>query len=235
MQQQEQDDRFDGSSRSCREYNTSSKPYTRLTFIDIPNPEAIRDRSKVRTARTHAVTVALARKRFKAQEDGSNFQLETFHADKPSSNANRRRDLSMLAAPTPSGPIRLSSVDPFETLPVNARRLTILFHLKSSLRAGEPVFNINDAIHYQSLQSIFESGFSDGALTAALSLTLSYAASGWRINDECVELNSIAMQQIRQKLSDPVTAVSSATIGAVLLLLGNAVCPHLFHAGHQHA
>ena len=235
MQQQQQDGRSDGSSRSCREYNTSSDRYTRLTFIDIPNPEAIRDRSKVRTARAHANTVAWARSRLKAQQDGSNFRLKTFDVDKPNLNADRGRGPSMLAAPTPPGPVGLSSIDPFETLPVNARRLTTLFHLKSSLRAGEPVFNVNDAIHYQSLPAIFESGLSDGALTAALSLTLSYAASGWRMNDECIEFSTIAIQQIRQKLSDPVTAVSSATIGTVLLLLGNAVCPHPLHAGHQHA
>ena len=235
MPRQEQDGRSDGSSGSCREHNMPSDPYTRLTFIDIPNPEAIRDRSKVRTARAHAVTVACARSRLKAQEDGRNFRLKTFGVDNPNLNTSRGRDPSMLAAPSPPGAIGLPSIDPFETLSVNARRLTTLFHLKSSLRAGEPVFNVNDAIHYQSLQAIFESGFSDGALTAALSLTLSYAANGWRMNDECIKFSSIAMQHVRQKLSDPVTAVSSATIGTVLLLLGNAVCPYPLHAGHQHA
>ena len=228
MQQKEQDDRSDGSSRSCRKHSTSSGPYNPLTFIDIPNPDAIRDRSKVRAARTHAVTVALARKRLKAQEDGSNFQLETFKlpADKAANRRRESRDLSILAALTPPGTIGLSSIDPFETLPVNARRLTTLLHLKSSLRAGEPVFNVNDAIHFQSLRSIFGSGLSDGALTAALTLTLSCAATGWQINDECIEFSTIAMQQIRERLSDPITAASSATIGAILLLLGNAVCPY---------
>lgn len=235
MQRQEQDDKSDGSSRPCHEYNTSSDSYSRLTFIDIPHPEAIRDRSKVRTARAHAVTVAWARSRRRAQKNGSNFRLKTFDVEKTDLNDDRGQDSSMLAAPTPPGPVGLSSIDPFETLPVNARRLTILFHLKSSLRAGEPVFNVNDAIHYQSLQAIFESNLSDGALTAALSLTLSYAANGWRMNDECIEFSSIAMQQIRQKLSDPIAAVSSATIGTVLLLLGNAVRPYLPKVGHQHA
>jgi hypothetical protein len=235
MQRQELDDKSDNSSRSCHKYSTSSDPSIRLIFINIPNPEAIRDRSKVRTARAHAVTVAWARSRLKAQQDGSNFRLKTFDVGKPKLNANRGQDPSMLAAPTPPGPVGLSSIDPFETLPVNARRLTTLFHLKSSLRAGEPVFNVNDAIHFQSLQAIFESGLGDGALTAALSLTLAYAASGWRMNNECIEFSSIAMQQIRQKLSDPVIAVSSATIGTVLLLLGNAVCPYPLHAAHQHA
>ena len=70
----------------------ASKPYTHLTFIDIHNPEAIRDRGKIRTARTHAVTVALARKRLKAQEDGSNFQMETFHAERSSVTSNPRAD-----------------------------------------------------------------------------------------------------------------------------------------------
>ena len=234
MQQQQHDGRSDGSSRSCRKHNTPSDVYTRLRFINITSPEAIRDRSKVRTARAHAVSVAWARSRLEAQEDGSNFRLTTFDGDKPNSNANRGRDPRMLTAPTPLGPVGFSSIDPFETLPVNARRLTTLLHLKSSLRAGEPVFNLNDAIHYQSLQTLFGAGFSDGALTAALSLTLAHAAGGWRMNDECIKLSSIAMQQIRQKLSNPVAAVSPATIGTVLLLLGNAVCTHPLPAGHQH-
>ncbi|MCJ1377622.1 hypothetical protein MMC17_000717 [Xylographa soralifera] len=209
-------------------------PNTRLKFIIIPNPEAIRDRSNVRTARAHAVTVARARSRLKAQEDGSNFRLKTFDVDRSNLNDGRGQDPSMLAPPTPPRSLGPSSIDPFETLPVNARRLTTLFHLKSSLRAGEPVFNVNNAIHYQSLQAIFESGLSDGALTAALSLTLAYAARGWRMNDECIEFTLIAMEQVRQKLSDPVTAVSSATIGTVLLLLGNAVYPYPPRTGHQH-
>ena len=225
MQQKQQGGRSDGFSRPSREFNTSSDPHTRLTFINIPNPEAIRDRSKVRIARAHAISVTWARSRQKARADGSNFRLKTYDVDKP------KRHPSIVAAPTLPGSVGLSSIDPFETLPVSARRLTILFHLKSSLRAGEPVFNVNDAIHFQSLQAIFESGLSDGALTAALSLTLSYAANGWRLNDECIKFSSIAMQQIRQKLSDPATAVSSATIGTVLLLLGNAVCPQPPHRG----
>lgn len=201
----------------------TAEPYTSLTFIDLPNPEAVRDPKKVRTARVHAVTVALARKRSKAQKDGSNFREERFHATKSGSSAKHWHGVSMHTAPAPSAPLGLSSLDPFETLPVNARRLTTLFHLKSSVRAGEPVFSLSDAIHFQSLPSIFESGLSDGALTAAIGLSMSYAASGWKMNDECLEFSSIAMHQIRQKLSDPTTAASAATIGTVLLLLGNAV------------
>ena len=224
QQQEEQEGKPGSSSKLCFGKNASSKLYTNIIFIDVPRPEAVRDRSKVRTARTHAVTVALARKRFEAQKNGSHFRLEQFDVDKHNSNTHSKRDLSRLVTLAPAGPIGLSSVDPFETLPVNARRLTELFHMRSSLRAGEPVFNIKDSIHYQSLHSIFESGFGDGALTAALSLTLSFAASDWQMTDESIEFNLVAMQQLRQKLSDPVIALSSATIGTVLLLLGNAVC-----------
>ena len=224
MQQHEQAGKPGSSSKLCCEKKAYSKLYTNITFIEIPHPEALRDRNKIRAARTHAVTVALARKRFEAQKNGTHFRLEQFNPDKHKSNTHSIRDLKRLVALAPAGPIGLSSVDPFETLPVNARRLTELFHKRSSLRAGEPVFNMKDSIHCQSLHSIFESGFGDGALTAALSLTLSYAASNWQMTDESIEFNLVAMQQLRQKLSDPVMALSSATIGTVLLLLGNAVC-----------
>ena len=128
-----------------------------------------------------------------------------------------------VTAPGPSRPVGPASLDPFETLSVNARRLTALLHQRSSLRAGEPVFSANEATQFQNLQTTFESSLCDGALTAALYLTLTFAATGWQMNNECVESSATAMQQIRRKLSDPVAAVSPATFGSILLLLGNAV------------
>lgn len=124
----------------------------------------------------------------------------------------------------PSRYIGPASVDPFETLPVNARRLTTLFHTRKCKHAGEPVFNPNEAVHYQSLRLVFEAGLSDGPLTAALALTMSYAANGGHFNRECVEYSSAAMEHIRGALLQPGMEPTPALIGAVLLMLGIEAC-----------
>ena len=223
------DRRFKSTTTSNTSSGTGelSRPGSSWKFIDISDPEAVRDRKKVRTARGHAVAVALAQKRRKAQIAGLNFRPQAFDVDRAGAASSRKPTKSPLTGLTWTRPMSNSSIDPFETLTVNASRLTTLFHLKSSLSAGEPVFNINEAIHYSSLNSVFGCGFSDGALTSAICLTMSYAANGWQLNKECMTLSSVAMREMRQKLSDPDAASTPATIGTVLLLLGIAVCHSL--------
>ena len=191
----------------------SDQPYTSLVFIDIPGPAAPKDRQRTRIARSHAFHVASARQRRRAQEKGDNFR-DSVHTAKATT----------IEATVPSGYLGMASVDPFETLPINARRLTTLFHSKRSICAGEPVFSANDAIHYQSLYSAFNTGLTDGALTSAVGLTMCYTANGRIFDHECIKLSSIALQQIRKKLSDPGAAATPATIGSILLLLGIEVC-----------
>lgn len=210
------------SFESCNPDRAHPEFCTPLTFIEASIPNAAPDRRISRTVRSHAIGTALARKRFEEQKRGSNFRLQKIPAHDCNPNI-KQLNSNVPVTPELPRPFGVSSIDPFETLSVDAQRLTDLFHLRTSLRAGEPVFNINDAIHYQSLQSIFETGLSDGALAAAISLTLAYAASNWRTTNECVKFSSIAMHQLRQKLTDPLKSSPSATIGTILLLLGNAV------------
>lgn len=188
----------------------------RLVFVDTQNPTMPKDRRTTRQIRSHAISMALAHRRRKAEQRGDNFRAHTTTLSSPACLATK--------AVVPSGYLSIASVDPFETLPIDARRLTALMHLKSSIRAGEPVFNINDAIRFQSLLSVFETGLTDGALTAALGLTMSYAANGRSMNSECVEFGLIAYQHLRQELLDPNVVPTPATFGAILLLLGIEVC-----------
>ena len=198
----------------------SDQPYASLLFVETPGPEAPKDRQRTRIVRSHVAGVALARQRRKAQEKGENFRSFTACEGLHPHRTVHTADATTIEAESPSGYLSRASIDPFETLPCNARRLTTLFHLKRSISAGEPVFNANDAIHYQSLPSVFKTGLTDGALTSALALTMCYAANGRVFDHECTELSSNALQQIRTKLSDHDAAASPAAIGSILLLLG---------------
>ena len=186
---------------------------------DISEPAASKDRQRTRIARSHAVGVALARQRQRAQQHGENFREFTG----VSKAQNEKDKLKVSKATAPFGYLGDASIDPFDTLPINARRLTTLFHSRCSICAGEPVYNVNDAIHYQSLHSVFQTGLTDGALTAALGLTMSYAAKR-DFDHECITFSSVAMQQIRKKLSSTESAATPSTIGSVVLLLGIEVC-----------
>lgn len=191
----------------------------RLLFIDVQGPNAPHKHKTTHQARSHAISVALARKRLKAEQMGENFRGPSGHTNMHSSQAKLSTRVIV-----PSGYLGTASVDPFETLSIQARRLTTLMYLNQSIRAGEPVVNINDATRYQSLHSVFEAGLTDGALTAALGLTMSYAANGGSMNKECFEFSSIACQHLRRNLLHPDKTPTPATFGAILLLLGVEVC-----------
>lgn len=195
-----------------------------LLFIHSNGPKVSRDRSTSRQIRSHAVSAALALNRRKAKQRGQNFRTLLIDANQRLAHAV---GIGEIAAPPRY--LNTASLDPFETLSINADRLTRLMHMRSSLRAGEPVFNADEALGFQNLHVVFGTGLTDGALTAALGLVLSLAASGGNVNQECVEFSSIALQNTRKKLSDPDAAATPTTIGTILLLLGVEVCLDGFH------
>ena len=174
--------------------------------------------------RSHAIRIALAHRRKKAEQQGENFrEYDPASSAWPKRRPRPRKETTKHLA-DPSRYIGSASVDPFETLPVDARRLTSLFHMRECKHAGEPVFNANEAIHYQNLRLVFAAGLSDGPLTAALALTMSYAANGGHINRECNKYSSVAMKHIREALLQPRMEPKPALIGAVLLMLGIEAC-----------
>ena len=203
----------------------SDQPYPSLIFVDALGPASARHSLETRTVRSHAVSSAVARQRRRALEKGENFRAFSPHTtQRPRECGHADQAKMIVEAAKPSGYLGKASVDPFETLSIDARRLTTLFYEKKSSRVGEPVFNVNDAIHYQTMHSVFNAGLTDGALTPALGLTMSFAAAGQMFDHECIKFNSIALQEIRKKLSDPIAATIPATIGSILLLLGIEVC-----------
>ena len=174
--------------------------------------------------RSHAIRIALAHRRKKAEQQGENFrEYDPASSAWPKRRPRPRKETTKHLA-DPSRYIGSASVDPFETLPVVARRLTSLFHMRECKHAGEPVFNANEAIHYQSLRLVFATGLSDGPLTASLALTMSYAANGGQMDRECNEYSFLAMKHMREALSQPSAKPTPALIGAVLLMLGIEAC-----------
>lgn len=198
-----------------------------LAFITISDQKSIKDPANQQLARTQAIKHSLQRKRRQLQLSSKNFVDET-----PSTIGQRRKkrtkdeieDVSKL--PVRSASFRTNAADPFETLTIDANRLTKLLRHSSARQAGEPVFSVNDAIDYQGLKSVFHSGLEDPALSAALCLTLAFAANGGVMDRECSAYRLKCIQHVNEKLSDPAEAASTTTVGTILLLVGVEVrCP----------
>ena len=200
----------------------SNQPHElQLSFITISDQESIKDPAKQQLARTQAIKHSLQRKRRQLQLTSKNFVDET-----PITISQRRKkrtkdgvdEASKL--PVASASFRTSAADPFDTLTIDANRLTQLLRHSSARQAGEPVFSVNDAIDYQGLKSVFHSGLEDPALSAALCLTLAFAANGGAMDRECSAYRLKCIQHVNEKLSDPAEAASTTTIGTILLLVG---------------
>lgn len=144
--------------------------------------------------------------------------------------------------------ISAGSLDPFQTLAVDASRLQILLHNgKKSFRLGyprltyhvpdkarqapEPVFSVAKELMFQNFQTVFRTGLSDPALSNALMLSLALAATDGCIDMECLGYQGQAMKFIGKKMTSLDEAATESTIGAILLLAGVGVClfpcPHL--------
>ena len=200
--------------------SSTNEDELQLAFITISDQSAIKDPVQQQLARTQAIKHSLHRKRRQLQLSNNNFVEET-----PNSIRRRKKRASgevgeLIKLPQRSASLSTAQVDPFDTLAINADRLNALLRHSSAQQAGEPIFSVNDAVEYQGLRSVFQAGLEDGALAAALCLTLAFAANGGVMNQECSAYRSKAIQHINEKLSDPAEAASSCTVGTVLLLLG---------------
>lgn len=151
-----------------------------MTFITVSDDE--KDLTRPQLAR---IRHALRRKRDRLQQSNANFIAET--SDSISKRRWGKAASKESTKPAPTLDL-LSTVsgDPFESLAVNAGRLTELLHPGSSRQAGEPIFSVNDTIVHQGLRSVLKSGFEDAASCSALCMTLAFAAKGWTLNEEII-------------------------------------------------
>lgn len=137
--------------------------------------------------------------------------------------------------------ISAGSIDPFQTLAVDASRLQILLHNgtkylgvgyprltyhvpEKARQAPEPVFSVAKELMFQNFQTVFRTGLSDPALSNALMLSLALAATDGRVDLECLGYQGQAMKFIRKKMTSLDEAATESTIGAILLLAGVGVC-----------
>lgn len=194
-----------------------------LTFIDA-NPGLGKDIQKQQLARTHGIRNAF-RKRYQGQQDAST-DLHEIHQHANDRDSDKQgavqgeSDQKIHDLPKWSSCLAVCNIDPFETLPVNASRLTALLHLQSSQHAGEPVFSLRSRNDCRVFYKVFDAGLQDAALANALCLTLKFAANDHALDKECIDYYARSIRQISRKLSDPPQAASVNTLGAVLLLIG---------------
>jgi hypothetical protein len=195
---------------------------TSFTFISLPDPnEASTRKQQQQLARTHAIRFAIERKR-RVRRD---LQNRFIPHQVPSS---AERGTSQVQAPAPVSPriprrswtLALDTIDPFESLAVQGRRLTFLLTHHASRQAGEPVFSLNTQHDWQSFGDVCANAFCDPALVHAVCLTLAFAANGGRLDGECLFYRLRSIQRINSHLSNPSEAVSQSVITAILLLAG---------------
>ena len=191
-----------------------------LAFITIFDQQSIKDPVRQQLARTQAIKHSLQRKRRQLQLTAKNFVDETPSTIRRRKQRGKADEEDVVEIPRRPPSLQASLVDPFDTLTINASRLTQLLRHSSARQAGEPVFSVNDAIDYQGLKSVFHSGLEDAALSAALCLTLAFAANGGVMDRECSAYRLMCIQHVNEKLSDPAEAASTTTVGTILLLVG---------------
>jgi hypothetical protein len=201
--------------------SSSNQPESlQLAFITISDQQSIKDPARQQLARTQAIKHSLQRKRRQLQLTANNFVDETPSTIRRRKKRHSTDEEGIVELPRRSASLQSSLVDPFDTLTINASRLTQLLRHSSARQAGEPVFSVNDAIDYQGLKSVFHSGLEDQALSAALCLTLAFAANGGVMDRECSAYRLMCIQHVNEKLSDPAEATSTTTVGTILLLVG---------------
>ena len=196
-------------------------------------PHTLRSRGTQRLIRSHGVRKSLQTRRKKLVQANQNFRSFTF-------NQTQTSPVDKVPSPRTSS-IAINELDPFESLAVNSLRLQALInhsmscskqrsartHASNNMvipdsapQVLEPVCNITDSSSHQKFHTIFQSGFSDPALSNAVMLALSVAASEYNVTQECLSYKSRAISYINQKIQYTQNYSISATIGAILLLIG---------------
>lgn len=200
--------------------NDRSKKSAKFEFITISDGESLKDPTRQQQARTHAIKNSLQRKRRQLESYCQNFVDQTPALITKRKKSAEEQDEARKRLHKRSATLCIQSFDPFETLAVNADRLTKLLRHGSAQHAGEPVFSVNDATEHQGLRSVFTAGYQDPALASALCLTLVFASNGHVMDEECVLYNTKTIKYLNARLSNPDEAASNVTLGAVLLLVG---------------
>lgn len=208
----------------------SNEPYEQqLAFINISDINSISDPAQQQSARSQAIRHALQRKQRRLRLSSDNFVNATSSSlgrlpSRPFQNSQDEPADEVVELPRRSASFQSGTVDPFETLTINpaidSERFARLLQSSTAKQAGEPVFSVNYQTEHQRLSSIFEEDLNDAAFSSALYLTLVFAANGGVMDQECYAYRSKAIQHVSSKLSDPVEAASSTTVGSVLLMIG---------------
>ncbi|KAL2841002.1 hypothetical protein BJY01DRAFT_14599 [Aspergillus pseudoustus] len=185
-------------------------------FISIQAPEDAKDRKTRRLARSHAVKKAIENKRRQQQLSGDIFPITTvedhYQSKKKGKGFSRPTAAPLLSHTT-------GAFDPFQALAVDSSRLQMLLSDYRARQAPEPVFSIAQELAFQSFHSVFRGGFDDPALVNAVMLSLAFAVTG-NIDGECMRYQGQTITYIRERMGSLNEAISEATIGAILLLVG---------------
>lgn len=89
-----------------------------------------------------------------------------------------------------------------------------------AMQASEPVFSVTSDSSFHSFATVFRGGLDDPALGNAAMFMLTFSIAEGAINQEGLMYQSLALSQIREKMSSIDKATSLSTFGAILFLTG---------------
>ncbi|KAF5590983.1 hypothetical protein FPCIR_6246 [Fusarium pseudocircinatum] len=205
-------------TRSAARTQFGKENMAHFQFVTVQaTPDKSSDKAVRRLAKSHAVKQALQKKRQLKQASMQHFSVRTIQDAREETRRLCKRQGHRQTSPSPAA-LSASLLDPFQSLPVNSKRLQILLNDFNARQAPEPVFSVED--NFQNFRSVFRSGLIDPVLLNAVMLSLVFTANGGVINKECLVYRGQAIQHIRERISMPDKVVSESTIGAILLLVG---------------
>ncbi|KAK0383253.1 hypothetical protein NLU13_9166 [Sarocladium strictum] len=181
-------------------------------------PADASDADAKRRARSHAVKIALQQKRKLQRDTQTNFRI----VSSKTSLVNAGKDEGS-EVPTEQRLRRGPSsglFDPFQVLAVDSRMFQKLLHDRRARQASEPVFSIAPDSSFHSFPAVFRGGLDDPALGNAVMLMLAFSVAEGCINSECLRYQTLALGELRERMSSVERATTLGTLGTILFLAG---------------
>ncbi|KAL5414592.1 hypothetical protein PMIN03_003093 [Paraphaeosphaeria minitans] len=187
-------------------------------FVTVNHPHEIRDRSRQRRIRHHAICNGIQKKRKEEATKNENFITSGIDTR----TGKLRLDVQSSSALAIAKPLSGGRLDPFDSLPGDGEHLRLLMAHKSARSAGESVFCVEEAgkIFSEGLDNVFRGTLSDPLMFHALSLALALAANMNVPDVECLTQRGATLRNLRHRMSNPRLVPSVSTLTAMLMIIG---------------
>ncbi|KAI9708117.1 MAG: hypothetical protein M1820_004321 [Bogoriella megaspora] len=190
-----------------------------IPFVHVECKETSITASCPRTARSYVMKRFHQQKQLRAKQQQANFRYVS------AEQIQRKRKAKKLTENSCSpgnvmDKISLGLMDPFDCLAADTSEMPALMDNPVARRVGEPIINFNVKMGYQSLRTVFRSSIVEPGLLNAILLALTFAIEKDVTSAKFLNYQGEALHWINEQLRDHNRALTPATIGAILLLVG---------------